>query len=512
MKRVIRCIRDTYITDRIIDNAFRATDTNVGRAGTIDIFKLAGESKLGTGEGPFVSGTDEPIELSRALLRFDLDPIRALTSSILDLASPSFRVMLELSDVLGGQPTPSNFTLVVYPLSQSFDEGIGRDVVGFEDLDATNFITASVSSGIATLWFQSGANALGFAGQASIDVITGSGALDLSASQLFEEGDEDLSMDITTIVSATLAGIIPDLGLRLSFLPTEETDGRTRFVKRFASRHSTDTRLRPRLVMGFDDSVQDYHSSFFFDSSGSLFLNSFRQGVPDNIVSGTALIPVTGPGSLLLSLTTGSVASGTFFSKVITGSQHTFGGIPALGVYSASFAISSFESPALLAEIQSAASATFTETWGSLDGTVGYFTGTFVMLAPDRSAFVHAPDNLKVNILNLQRTYTGIEEPRLRVFVQDNGFGFRYTKVPIESKSLVFDRMYWRLRDAMSGDVIFDFDTASTRLSTDTDGMYFDAFMSDLDVGRAYQFDVMFDHRGTQRVFEAVGGSFTVEP
>ena len=67
MKRILPCTKDAYITNRVIDNKFRATDANVGFAGTIDLFKLAGESRIGSNDGPYVSGTTDPIELTRAL-------------------------------------------------------------------------------------------------------------------------------------------------------------------------------------------------------------------------------------------------------------------------------------------------------------------------------------------------------------------------------------------------------------------------------------------------------------
>ena len=37
---------DTYITNKIINNSFSASDANVGRAGTIDLFKLYNESSF----------------------------------------------------------------------------------------------------------------------------------------------------------------------------------------------------------------------------------------------------------------------------------------------------------------------------------------------------------------------------------------------------------------------------------------------------------------------------------
>ena len=72
-----------------------------GVASTLDIFKLYGENVL--------SGTENPIEISRALVKFDLNPLRALTSSFLDIDSSTFKAHLRLSDVYGGQTTPSNF-------------------------------------------------------------------------------------------------------------------------------------------------------------------------------------------------------------------------------------------------------------------------------------------------------------------------------------------------------------------------------------------------------------------
>lgn len=512
MKRKLIATKDTYITNRIIRNSFRATDANVGLAGTLDLFKLADESTT-VGEGPYVSGTNNPIELSRILLKFNLEPLRALTSSILDVNHSSFKCTMRLYDVMGGQTVPSNFSLVLYPLSRSFDEGIGRDVRAYEDIDAANYVTASMSNGVS-VWFSSGADAKGYLGQESIDVITGSTRLgDLFVVQEFSDGTEDVAMDVTKIISATLTYQIPDHGFRLSFSGTQETDSRTRFVKRFATRHSTRTRIRPIIEVGFDDSLIDHHGAFFFDTSGSLFLNNFKRGQFSNIVSGTNLAPVTGQSSLLLTLVSGSNVSGTLFRKTIVASQHVIGQNNVTGVYSASFAISPLESGTLLNEVKLAHSATFTEIWGSLDGTVGYYTGSLVIFDADRSAFSNTLDNIKLNITNLKGEFKSSDRVRFRVFAQDAGFKFKAGKLPIETKSLIFDNLHYRIVDVNSDEVIFDFDRTynSTRVSTDVDGMYFDVYMSDLDVGRVYGIDILMDSRGSSSVFKNVGGTFKVE-
>ena len=44
MQRILTASKDTYITNKIINNSFRATDSNAGSAGTLDLFKLYNEN------------------------------------------------------------------------------------------------------------------------------------------------------------------------------------------------------------------------------------------------------------------------------------------------------------------------------------------------------------------------------------------------------------------------------------------------------------------------------------
>lgn len=506
MYRILKATRDNYITDRIVRNTFRATDANVGQAGTLDLFKLYDESVL--------SGTTTPIELSRVLIKFDLDPLRALTGSIFSPVTSSFRATLKLHDVYGGSVTPTNFRLQVYPLSRSFDEGVGRDISLFQDLDASNWVTASVSAGSPTTWHVTGANSQGLLGSSNIDIISsgnlsdGLGVYQLWAEQLFEDGEEDMSVDVTRIVSGVLARQIPDHGFRISYSGSHETNDQTYFVKRFTSRHAAQTRLRPKLIIEYNDVLRDDHSNFFFDVSGSLFLSTYHRGSPANIVSGSALTPIQGASSLILRLVSGT------FSQSYTASQHAVPGTSmyVTGVYSASFAIPSNTST-LKQEIISAGSGTFTEIWGSLDGTVGYLTSSVVIKSPFTTAFSGDSRNLTVTIDNMKSSYTTTEVPKLRVSVYDTSYTPAYTRLPLVSPSLIFESMYYRVRDAMSGDILVPFERTmdSTRLSTDKSGMYFNLYSGDLDVGRTYFIDFLIEDRGTEYVFDNLQTRFRVD-
>lgn len=492
MFRILKATKDCYITDRVI-NGTRVTDANVGNAGTLDLFKLYNEVRL--------SGSSTPIELSRILIKFDLGPLRALTGSVFNPGHSSFSATLRLNDVIGGQSTPTNFKLTLFPLSKSFDEGIGRDIVRFADLDSCNFVTASVESGNVSAWVLSGANAKGVLGASDIDVIA-SGTLDvddgvvaLFVDQTFTSGDEDVEMDITHIVSATLAGIIPDHGFRLSYSETFETGSQTLFVKRFSSRHSTNTRIRPKIEIKFDDTIIDHHSSFFFDVSGSLFLNNSTRGSQTDILSGTSLTPVVGVNSLLLSLTSGS------FSQTVTASQHSIGGLFLTGVYSASFAISSLATASLVTEIALASSATFTTIWKSLDGTLGYHTGSLVVNKITRNSFNSDETDVIISIQNLKSAYQSDETALIRIFADDRQRVYVPRRLPIENTGIVFEKVYFQVRDFNSNDVLIPFDTIGTRASVDSRGMYFKLYMDDLDPGRVYIVDLKIVESGIERIF-----------
>jgi hypothetical protein len=518
MYRRLNAVKDTYITNKIIRDSFRATDANVGEAATLDLFKLYDENSI--------SGEDDPVELTRILIKFDLNPLRALTGSILDYTSDSFRCDIKLYDVFGGQTVPSNFKVLAAPLSQSFDEGVGRDVFKFQDIDAANFITASNSGGSSNIWFVSGANRQGLLGSDEIDVIAsgnlndGSGVQFLYGEQTFTEGTEDLSIDVTTIISGTLANQIPDYGFRISFSGTQETDAVTRFVKRFASRHNSNTRKRPRLEVRYNDSIQDHHESFFFNLSGSVFLNNFQRGQPANIVSGSALTEVTGDDCMRFKIVTGA------FEKVVSASQHKYGSsLSATGIYSATFAVNSFGSSSLGGlvnstledHIRDSGSVTFRTNWESADtGSIGYHTGSLTIKALNSTAFQNSPTRFILNIHNLKDSYRQGHKIRLRCVAFDDDEVVKAVKTPLYRTSQILIKSFYRIRDTYSDDVIVPFDDDesfnATLMSTDSDGMYFDIFTDDLEIGRVYTIDVKVKDGGVTQIFKNIGGNFRIEP
>lgn len=514
MYRSLKADKDAYITDRIIKGT-RQENANTGESGTLDLYKLYGLNK---------SGSNTLSELTRLLVHFDLDPLRhAHASGTLDITSPTFNCKLKLHDVYGGQSTPRNFTIKVYPVSQSWDEGRGRDVVFYQDSDAVNFLTASVSNGSVSSWHASGANAKGLLGSADIDLIAsgnlGAGVVTLATSQSFVAGTEDLEVDVTRIVSATLAGLLPDHGFRLSFTEAQEDDVKTRFVKRFGSRQAVDHNKRPQLIARYNDSKISHQSAFYFDEPGTLFLSKYVRGAPANVVSGSALTQITGANCMLVKVWTYYSTSSGYqqYAQYATASQHLVGSTFSTGLYSATFTVKSNEVNLQRLITNAAMSGSnrhvkFNQVWTSLDESVAYHSATLDVKFPDTTLGPFRSRQYHVNVPNTAIEYAPNDAVRFRCFVFDRlNPTYTYVRVPQDEKSLILEAHY-SVRDVISDTVVVPFDRTynSTRMSADSEYLYFDVWMESLVPGRSYALDVMIVDGGHEEIFYDASPAFRV--
>lgn len=505
MYRIISSSKDTYITNKIINNKFRATDANVGQAGTLDLFKLYGES---------ISGSDRtPTELSRILIKFDLSEVTKMhNAGQIDLGDSSFKSKLILHDVYGGQTTPNNFNLIVFPLSQSFDEGNGYDIVNFSDLGTTNYVTASVVSSTINKWNLPGAMKSGSLNDENIDVIVNgviqgqSSTSSLAPIVYFNTGEENLEADVTTFISASAKSLIDNHGFLIAFSGSYEKDTNTYFVKRFASRNSINKALRPKLTIQYDDSIQDNHENFEFNITGSLYLNNFSRGTLTNIVSGSSASELTGDGCLFVKIESGS------YKKIFSGSQALRGSNTLTGIYSCSFAIDGFDS-LLYNDVVASGSITFNEIWTNDKETVTYLSSSLKVSKNTTTAVSYGEQRLNVSLLNLRHRYKQSEYVRIRVFAENADRKVVFRKTPLETPSQIFPNMFYRVRDVEAGDIFIDFDDTnnSTKLSSDSQGMYFDFYMSSLPPGRAYVFDFLIKQSGFDQVIKDAASKFIVE-
>ena len=503
---ILTASADTYITNKIIDNKFKATDGNVGRAGTLDLFKLYDESSYISASTRVTSSIDE---LSRILIKFDYDDVAALASSSLNMNHPSFNVKLELFEAVLGAPVPKDFSIVAYPLSRSWQEGSGRNIGSFSDVDAANFLTASYSSSGVQLWNTSGSSARGFMGDANIDYMIsgtiGSNVVDFGSAQFFDEGPGKLSLDVTKVVSASISNIIQNHGFRISYSGSYENDRKTRFAKRFASRHARDATVNPRLIFTWDDSIQDKHRGLLFNVSSSLFLRNFTSGRPAAIVSGSSLTKLQGQDCVLLRFVSASGDPVNESSIYITASQHTGSttGAGMTGVYSGTFNLCRFDS-SFFNTLKHNDSLELTEIWSSMDKTVGFFTGSIVVNKTEKTTGGFANRRLLFTPVGAQPEYEKDTEATIRFFIEDidaNSNKKAY-KLPRKAKSIIVDEAYYRIKDIQTGKIIVPFDKTrqSTRVSSDADGMYVKFLTNGLPKNMQLSIDILLVDRGMEKL------------
>ena len=284
--------KDTYITNKIVANVRRATGGNVGYASTIDMFKLYGENALkgfkgscDTGSGPVdmdeeanCTGTwdNNLIEKSRGLLYFDLDTLKTEIETKVDVNDASLKINLVLKDIQGPQVAPSNFTLEVWQLSSDWEEGIGDDISSFSNIQATNWL----SSSLGTLWSAEGGDVVASWEKNDATPMTYVGR------QTFDSGWEDLEIDVTDWAQAYWntgnATVVNNYGLLLRYT-TEEDDEKSYFVKRFASRHTRNPFLRPRLEVSWENYHLDDRLDFQTNTTNNISVRNFSKGDPSNV-------------------------------------------------------------------------------------------------------------------------------------------------------------------------------------------------------------------------------------
>ena len=507
MYMVFTASKDTYITNKIISTTVRATDANLGHATTIDLFKLYTET-LFTGEA-------NPIELSRGLVFFELDDVSSSLNGKVDFSHSSFKATLKLHDVQGNQVAPNDYNLAVFALSQSFDEGKGKDIAGLSFLDRANWVTASLTTAGNIPWNSTGAFASGTLGASDIDIIEdgviGGTSTYLVKSQRFSSPSQNLEVDVTNIVSASMTDILPSHGFLIAYSGSQEHDHETRFVKRFASRHTRNPYIRPKLIIEYDDSKTDNNENFEFNVTGSLFLDNFSRGAASNILSGSANTEVKGSNCILLKLHTGS------YEKYFTGSQSTISGISQTGQYVATFAIDKYLSASVTSTetledfIVASGSVVFGQEWLSLDENISYFTGSLKISSQNRTHGVNA-QKLRFALTNLRQTYKASDVPRLEVFITDIAAERKSVRIPIQLSSEVIPNLFYQIRDAYNGQILTPFTKTNnvTRVSNDKLGMYFIPSLKHLPKKRSYTIDFMTIINGVETQY-LENGVFRIE-
>lgn len=234
------------------------------------------------------------LEYSNILIKFDLakfknENITNFSNSVFSNKS-NFKAELELIDVSLGHSKPYDYSLSLFPLSKSFDEGLGKDTIMFEDVDSCNFITSSLNkiTGIYNTW---GINNLLVE---DIDYYQNNNSLNLTANFNVEKGDENIKLDITEYLHQFLNDDIADNGFSIRLGDSSLFDDSSYFVKRLGSKHLLNKKYVPRLNIEINDASyylpkNNTDISRYYNTSHDFYLYNKQGGLLKDIPTPSGL-------------------------------------------------------------------------------------------------------------------------------------------------------------------------------------------------------------------------------
>lgn len=484
--------------DNTITNAFksnlttRGTGSNMGQADILEIFSIYGQASSSSGLSS---------ELSRVLIEFDTTDIAADRAAGDVPASGSVSFYLKMYNARHGQTLPKNYTMEVKAVTGStgtreWEEGFGLDMEGYTDSTVGGTGSNWVNRKAATAWTTQGG-----------DYVNPDTDLSSSFTQVFDNGTEDLEVDVTTLVEQWLddtgngaLGRKNNYGLGVMLSSSHESESRSFYTKKFFARSSEFFFKRPVLEARWDSRDLDNRGNFIYSSSlataeenlNKIYLYNYFRGQLRNI-------PGIGTGNIYVSFFSGSaddsapsdsalelVVDGVHVTdaarnKVVTGSYYS------TGIYTASVALTAAATPL----------ETVYDVWfqggdsiaDATTATVQFHTGAIKPETLDSYAIAPS-DEYVTNITNLKQEYSRKETARFRVYTrQKNWSPTIYNVASAEIESYPVESGSYKVYRVVDELDVIPYGTGSdlhTAMSYDLSGNYFDLDMSMLEAGYMY--------------------------
>tara|TARA_B100000686_G_C16726993_1_gene938379 strand:- start:35 stop:1600 length:1566 start_codon:yes stop_codon:yes gene_type:complete len=490
-------IRKYYATkDNTITNAFelnlttRGTGSNMGASDILETFTIYGQVSNSSGLSS---------EKSRIIIEFPIGQLTNERAAGTLPASGSVDFYLNLYNAKHSQTLPRKFWLSILPIRDEWQEGFGLDMETYTDLTYDQTGSNWIMTEGATTW-------------GDTDGSTQEGGYywndkSSSFSQYFEEGTEDLQVNITTLVEQWInsqgntLGSKDNYGVGIHFSGSFEDSPRSYYTKKFFSRTTNWFFERPTIEARWDSSIQDdrgqcYRSSSLApaaDNLNSIYLYNYVRGKLANIptveatdgeicvsiFSGTILN--NGPGGNALNLVpdyAGNVRPAN--TMVITGSK------VSTGIYKATFAYTGSSDLDTIYDVWFSGSDHHTSAEFQ---AVQYKTGTINVKSFEADSY---SDSKKyyLSVTNRTSDYYYDQTYRIRLYARERDWSPNiYSVATNVPPSLTFESASYQIRRMTDNKVVIPYDTGSnlaTRLSFDVSGNYFDLNASLLEPNYAY--------------------------
>jgi hypothetical protein len=197
-----------------------------------------------------------------------------------------------------GKDRASSFDIHLFAVNQTWDEGVGYDFAGQKYFTSSD---ASVYSIAASNWVEAetGTNWTNGSG-----VFSGWTGVTILATQHFEDGNENLEMDVTAVVNAYLTGGTNN-GLGIAFDTSLESsiEDNLKYVG-FFTRH-TQTTYEPYVETTYSETIVDNRGNFYLDKPNKLYLYVNIGGIPTDVdsMSGMSVSILDNSGDVFSALT-----------------------------------------------------------------------------------------------------------------------------------------------------------------------------------------------------------------
>ena len=435
--------KDTTISNAYKSNLItRAENSNVGAADSLEIFSIYGQESLSS------------IEKSRILVQFPIDQIITDRSASLIPNSGSTHFFLKINNVEHPLTLPKDYTVLISPLSKSWEEGYGLDLENYLDDGypygyGATWLTASLSSS----WTNPGG-----------DTITSE-----NYSYNFITGLEDIEINITSLVEKWINGNIPNNGILVKLSGTFEDGSRERsfYTKRFSSRTSEYFYKRPSIDARWESFIQDDRSNFYKydialsddDNKMNIYFYNKVKGSLKNIINNIT------PGVKFY--------SDANFNNEITSSFKNITN-PSAGVYRATVIL------------DTTASIVY-DKWYNTSSSGIYFSDSFDVL--NRRNYDVTGEYI-INITNLKSAYSQKEQAIFKIFCRQKDWSPTIYSVANDSiQNTVLNNLYYKIFRLNDNYTVIDYSTGSvafSKTSYDYNGNYFEIDMKNIEKNYSY--------------------------
>ena len=458
--------------DTTITNAFsadlitRGTGSSMGFSDVSEVFTIYGQASSAS------------VESMRILTQFPISDISVDRTAGAIPVSGSVNFYLRLYNARHSQSLPKDFNLIISALSRSWEEGTGLDMENYTDLtyDETGANWQNASAGVT--WTLPG-------GDFYSDPTS-------SFTASFDDGTEDVELDITPLVEQWVAGTKDNYGVIVKYSNAQETEVRSYYTKKFFARGTEFWFSRPLIEARWDSSIKDDAGNFYLSSSLATAAENLNTVYLYNNIRGLLRnIPDVGTSKILVSIYSGSSDnSAPFGSKyalpsgagvVSNNDVNVTGSYVSAGIYSASFAYTG-------------SATTIFPVWHS--GSTQYHTASAVTVNTFDSVDYNPSPSYVTTITNLKHVYSRDEEARFKLYVRQKNWNPNiYTTAHTTPENLIIEDGYYKIFRTIDELDVVKYGTGSfnhTKLSFDTAGNYFDLPIEILEKGYMYGIKLLY--------------------